>query len=188
MSPSVAHPWWRNRRTAASTRLVRRHGAALARRHDLARVEGEAGGDTERAAGRSAVPGAQRAGGVLEERDLLRHRRLQRLPLDRAAEEVNRHDGARPRGHGGGDRRGIDDERIRVDVDEHRARAAELDDIRRRGKGVRGNDDLVTRPDLEREQREMERSGARRDRRGVCGSDRSASAASNSATFGPIVS
>ena len=54
-------------------------------------------GDAERAARRAAVARAERAGGVLDERDLLRHRGLQRLPLDRAAEEVHRHDRPRPR-------------------------------------------------------------------------------------------
>ena len=148
------------------------HRAALAGRHDLARVEGEAGGHTERAAGRSAVAGPQGAGGVFEERHLLRHRGLQRLPLDRAAEEVYCHDRARPRGHGSRNRARVEVERVWIDVDQHRARAAELDDVRRGREGVRRHDDLVTRSDLEREQREVERSGARRDRGSVCRADR----------------
>ena len=67
---------------------------------------------------------------------------------------------------------GSDVERVRVDVDEHGAGAGELDDVRGRGKRVRGNDHLVTRADAEREDTEVERRGAGRDDRGVRRSDR----------------
>ena len=98
MSPSVAQPWWRQPAHGGVERgLVGRDRSPLARRHDLARVEREAGGDAERAARRSAVARPERAGRVLDEHDLLRHRGLQRLPLDRATEEVHGHDGARAR-------------------------------------------------------------------------------------------
>ena len=77
--------------------LVGRDGAALAGRDDLARVEREAAHQAERAARRLAVARAERAGRVLDERDLLRHRGLQLLPLDGPAEEVHGEHGLRSR-------------------------------------------------------------------------------------------
>ena len=72
----------------------------------------------------------------------------------------------------GRDRCDVEVERVRVDVDEHRLRAAQLDRVRRRGERVGGDDHLVARPDLEREQGEMERRGPRRDGRRVRRADR----------------
>ncbi len=105
---------------AGELRLVGRDGTALARRHDLARMEREAAHQAERPAGCAAVRGAERAGRILEEDDVLRHRRLELLPLDRTAEEVDREHGPRARGHRLGDELGADEERLGVDVDEHR--------------------------------------------------------------------
>ena len=65
------------------------------------------------------------------------------------------------------DRRDVEVERVRVDVDEHGPAPHELDDVRRRGERVGGDDHLVPGPDLEREQREVEGRGARRDDRRV---------------------
>ena len=115
-------------------------------------MEREAAGDPERAARRPAVAGSERAGGIFDERDLLRHRGLEGLPLDRSPEQVNGHDGARLRGDRRCDRRDVDVERIRVDVDQNGLGAAQLDDVRRRGERVGGDDDLVPRPDLECQQ------------------------------------
>ena len=64
--------------------VVRRDGAALARRDDLARVEAEAAGDAEPSARAPAVARAERAGGVLEQRQ----RRAARAAA-RPAEEVH---------------------------------------------------------------------------------------------------
>jgi hypothetical protein len=83
---------------------------------------------------------------------------------------VHGHDGARPRGDRGGHGCRIEQERVRVDVDEHRPRATQLDGIRSRGEGVGGHDDLVPGPDLECEQRQVERGGAGRDHCRVPGS------------------
>ena len=63
----------------------------------------------------------------------------------------------------------IDDEGVGVDVDEHGTCAAQLDGVRRRRERVRGDDDLVAGPDLEREQREVEGGRARRNRRRMRG-------------------
>ena len=76
--------------------LVGRHGAALAGRHDLPGVEREAREKAESAARRPAIAGSERAGGILDQHDVLRHRRLELLPRDRTAEEVDREDGTRP--------------------------------------------------------------------------------------------
>ena len=84
--------------------------------------------------------------------------------------------------------RGIDEERVRIHVDEHGARTAELHHVRRCGERVRGHDHLVARADPEREHGEMERRGAGRDRGGVRRAHGPAIARSNSSTFGPIVS
>ena len=151
--------------------VVRRDGAALPRGHDLPRVEGEAGECAERAARRSPVRRAERACGILEQRDLLRHGRLERLPLDGPAEQVHRDHRLRLRRDRLGDLRRVHVERVRVDVDEHGAGAGELDDVRGRGERVRGNDHLVARADAEREDAEVQRRGAGRDDRGVCRSD-----------------
>ena len=77
--------------------LVGRDRAALTGRDDLARVEGEAAHQAERAARRIAIARAERAGGVLDEHDLLRDGGLQLLPFDRPAEEVDGEHGLRSR-------------------------------------------------------------------------------------------
>ena len=85
----------------------------------------------------------------------------QLLEPRRPAEEMDRQDRLRPRRDL--DLRRVEVERLRVDVDEHRRRARERDDVRGRGERVRGNDHLVAGPDPEREHGEVERRGARRD-------------------------
>ena len=80
--------------------------------------------------------------------------------------------GARARRDRLRDELGPDEERLGVDVDEHRAAAAELDRVRGRGEGVRGHDHLVALADAEGEHREMERGRAGRDRDGVGRPDR----------------
>jgi hypothetical protein len=53
------------------------------------------------------------------------------------------------------------------------------------GKVAQGTDNLVARPDLEREERDVERGGARRDDGGVGVPTASATAASSSSTSDP---
>ena len=152
--------------------LVGRHRAPLARRDDLARVERQAAHQPERAAGRPAVARPERSGRVLDEGDLLRDRGLQLLPRDGAPEEVHGEHGARPRGDGRGDVLGAGEEGVRVDVHEHGAAAAQLDDVRGGRERVRGHDHLVAGPDPEREHREVERGCPGRDRDRVRRADR----------------
>ena len=169
--------------------LVGRHGPPLAGGDDLARVEREAAHQPERPARRVAVARAERAGGILDEDDLLGHGRLQLLPLDRAAEEVHGEHGLRPRRHRSGDAGDVDVERVRIDVDEDGAGAAQLDDVRRRRERVGGNDHLVARADPERQHRQVQGCRARRRRRPRrrCRKPPRAPARTRS-TFGPIVS
>ena len=158
-------PWWRRRRTAScELRLVRGHSAALPRRDDLPGVERQARQQPERAAGRVAVPGAERAGGVFDERDVLRHGGLELLPGDGPAEEVDGEHRAGARRDRLRDALDPEEERLGIDVDEHGARPAELDHVRGRGERVGGHDHLVARPDADREQGQVERRRPRRDR------------------------
>src|SRR5437588_12899712 len=66
-----------------------RHGPALARRDDLARVERQAAEVPEPAARPPAAASAERSGRVLDERDTLRQSVPQPLPVERPAEEVD---------------------------------------------------------------------------------------------------
>ena len=59
--------------------------------------------------------------------------------------------------------RRVEVHRLRVDVDEARAKTGERDDVRRRRERVRRHDHLVARLQSEREHREVQRGGARRD-------------------------
>ena len=99
--------------------------------------------------------------------DLRRHRALQRLPVERPAEEVDGEHRLRPRRDRLVDPLEIEVERLRVDVDEHRRRAREPHDVRRRREGVGGDDHLVA---FARSRARAPRDGAppsRRDGDGV---------------------
>ncbi len=65
------------------------------------------------------------------------------------------------------DRGEVEVEGRRIDVDEHGRRPGEADDARGRRERVRGHQDLVSLADSERQDREVERSRAVRDRDGV---------------------
>ena len=73
----------------------------------------------------------------------------------------------RARRHRVVDRAEVEVEGRGIDVDEHGCRAGEPDDARRRREGVRGDDDLVSLADPERQHGEVERGSAVRDRDGV---------------------
>ena len=66
---------------------------------------------------------------------------------------MDREDGTRPVRDRLGDELWPHEERLGVDVDEHGACPAQLDGVRGRGEGVRGDDHLVARADPEREER-----------------------------------
>ena len=144
-------------------RAVRGDGAALAGRHDLARMEGQAAEPPEPAARHPAPPCAERAGRVLEELHPRRKRALERLPVERPAEQVDGDHRPRAWGHGGRRPPGIEVHRPRVDVDEHRRRAHVGDDVRRRRERVRRHEHLVAGPEAEREHGQVERCRPGRD-------------------------
>ena len=73
----------------------------------------------------------------------------------------------RPRRHRVVDLADVEVERRRVDVDQHRRRTREPDDVRGRGEGVGRDDHLVALPDPEREHGQVEGGGAIRDGDGV---------------------
>ncbi len=147
---------------ARRSRRPRRDRAALARRHDLPRVEREAAEQAERAARPPVARGSERAGGVLEDRQL-----GVALERRRAAEEVDGEDRLRPRRHARMRVVGIHVHRHRVDVDEHGRRTCERDDVAGRRERVGGHEHLVAGTEAEREHRHVQGRGARRDRDGV---------------------
>ena len=117
----------------------------------------------EPAARHPAPPRSERAGRVLEQQHVRRHGALERLPVERPAEEVDGEDRLRPRRDRVVHLGEIEVERLFVDVDEHRRRAREPDDVRGRRKRVGRDDHLVALSDAEREHGEVKRRGAVRD-------------------------
>ena len=110
---------------------------------------------------------SERARSVLDEDDVLRHRGLELLPGNRPAEEMDGEHGAGTGRHGLRDELRPDEERLGIDVHEHRTCAAELDGVRGRGEGVGGDDHLVTGADAEREQRKVDRGSSGRHADGL---------------------
>jgi len=105
-----------------------------------------------------------RLGAVFDHAEVVTAREAQdRLEVGGLAVEVNREDrlGARR------DRRRepgrVERERTRVNVHQHRRRAAQLNGHDRRHGGVRDGDDLIARPDAARSQRQVNRLGAAAD-------------------------
>ena len=89
--------------------------------------------------------------------------RCELLERSRAAEQVHRHDRLRPRRDPRGDVVGIEVERDRVDVGEHRRRADARDRLRRGEEREGRADHLVAGADPHRLEGEHERIGAVRD-------------------------
>ena len=77
------------------------------------------------------------------------------------AVEVHRHDRRGARGDRRLDGGRVEAEVVGLDVGEDRAGAGERHRVRRGGEAERRDDDLVARPDAEREQRELQGAGAR---------------------------
>ena len=152
--------------------VLGRHRPAFPGRDDLSRMEREAAHRSEPAAGHATPARAERSGSVLDQQHLRRHRVLQRLPVERPPEEMNREHGLGARRDRVIDPREVEVEGRWVDVDEHRRRTGEPDDARGRREGVRGNDDLISLADPERQHGQVERGSAVRDRDGVLDSAR----------------
>jgi hypothetical protein len=146
--------------------VVRRDRAALAGRDDLPRMEREAAEPAERAARPAAARRAERACGVLDHRQV-------RVVVERRrpAEEMHGEHGLRLRRHAARGVGRVHVHRHGIDVDEHRRRAAEGDDVAGGWERVRGHEHLVARPEPERQHREVERGRPRRHRDHVLDAD-----------------
>jgi len=85
---------------------------------------------------------------ILDHREPVPHaERHDRIQLAGMAREVNRNNHLRLFCDAGIEGGGVDVERVRFDIDEHRTRAAMNDDVGRRRKSNRRGDDLVARAD-----------------------------------------
>src|SRR5436309_9549094 len=138
--------------------------AALAGRHVLRRVEGEARRVSEVARLLAVVLRAGGLGGVFDDGDAaVPSGGEDRVHLGGLAVQVGRHDRRGLARDDGGDLRGVHVVRRPIDVDEDRLRAAEQD--RRRGREERQGRDhhLLARTDAVREQGDVEGRGAVRD-------------------------
>ena len=151
-------------------RAARRQHATVARGQQLARVEREAGDVAVRPAHTlpSPVPqqlAADRAGRILDHRHAAALcDRQDRRELAWHAELVDDEDRPGPLRHRRFDERGIDVERVRGDIDEHRRRTAAADGVRRRDERMTDGDHLVAGPDAEGQQSEVQCGRAARHR------------------------
>jgi len=126
-----------------------RDGPALTGRDDLPRMEAEAARDAEPATRAAPVARAKGAGRVFEQRQV-----GQLVERQRPAEEVHAEQELRVPDL---ELRRVEVHGLGIDVDEARAEARELDDVRGRRERVGRNEHLVTRLEAEREHREVQR-------------------------------
>jgi len=126
------------------------HASVADRAEVLRREEREASAGAHGAGLASVVGGADGLGGVLDDGDVpIARRRQDRVHVGTLAEQVHRHDGLRPVGHGGRETRGVQVVRLRVDVHEDGPGAEAGHASGRREEGERRGDDLVAWPDAE---------------------------------------
>ncbi len=147
---------------------VARQHAALAGRQVLGGVEAEGDRVVPRAHQAALVPGGNRVGRVLDDRQARAPRHVpDGIELDRVAGVVDGQNrpGARRDGPGHGD--GIDVEGVRLDIDQHGPRAHVLDHVHRGGEGERGGDHLGAGPDPERGEGRVHAGGAGAQREGA---------------------
>ena len=140
--------------------VVRRDHAALARRDHLARVEAETGwipGPAHRATPVGRAEGGSRI--LHHEKPTGARDGLDAVQVGGDAQLMDGHDGACPRCDRGLDAGRVEIVALRVDVDEDGRRAGMSYRIGRGDEAERRDDDLVTGPDAERDQGEMERRG-----------------------------
>ena len=137
---------------------------ALAGRDVLRRVEREARQVGDRADLAAAV---SRLGGVRRILDDRQAERRERVEVGGLTVEVDRDDRLRPLADERPHLLGIDVQRLVEHVREDGRGATVDDDIRRRRPRERGGDHLVAGTDAERDERQVERRGARRDREDV---------------------
>ena len=143
--------------------IVRRDHAAVAGAAEVfRREEAEAAHRAEHSRLTAAIGAADRLRRVFNDRQAIPHRRSpQGVHVGALAEQVDWHDGPRPRGHRSIDGRGVEIERRGVNVDENGLRADPVNATGRRKEGVRGGDDFVARADIEGHQRQNKCVGTR---------------------------
>ena len=170
---SGARPWLRSLSIRAFIAgVAERDHAALAGGDLLVGVEAEHG-RVAAAADRRAVgvAGAQRLAGVLDDRQVVAARdRLEGAHLGRVAEDVHGQDRLRALGDRRLGRLGVEVERHRVDVREHRARALVQRRVRGGHERERAGDHLVAPFHPHRAQREVQAGRAAGDGAGKMGS------------------
>ena len=168
-------PWNRSMRTRSATSRSREqdHPGVAHRGQVLAGEERERGRVAERPDRPAVAAGAVRLGGILDQGQPVPIGDLaQRGQVGRLAAEVHGDDRPGPLGHGRVHRGGVEVERGRVDVGEHRAGAGAGDRLGRRVERVGGADDLVPRADQEALERQDQCVGAVGDGDGLPGTHR----------------
>ncbi len=102
--------------------------------------------------------------GILDHRDVARVVDFgERVIIGTLAEQVDRDDRAGPVGNRSANRRGIDIEAHRIDIDQNRRRAKQRDHFGGGDIAERRRDHLVAAPDAERHQRQLQRVRTVRD-------------------------
>jgi hypothetical protein len=117
-----------------------------------------------RADGASAIAGAERLAGVLDEGELVGRRQLgEAIELGRVTEDVDDEDSPRVLGDRGAGRFGIHVERAWIDVDEDRSAALVEDRVGGGDERERRRDDLVARADAGQAHGEVQAGRPARD-------------------------
>jgi len=138
----------------------------------LGRIETERGDLAERPDLAARVARSDRLRAVLDQEQVVTAGdRAECGHVRRLSIEMDRENRSRLRGHRGLGRARVDGEGERIDVDQHRPRAAPLDRADRGNGGVRHGDDFVTRADSGGPDRQLDRVGAIGDAHRVPGSD-----------------
>ncbi|GCC47817.1 hypothetical protein chiPu_0032176, partial [Chiloscyllium punctatum] len=144
------------------------HGAALSRRHRLARVERKATDVADRANRLALVGRADRARRILDHRDTARLcNRLDLIHRSGETEQVDRNDRLRARRDRGLQPFRSDIEGRQIDVDEDGFCADIFRGVRACHPGEGRDNHLVARPKVQGQGRQMQRRGARRAREGM---------------------
>ena len=159
--------------TRASQQLgvVAQQHSATGRRHDLVAVERDRRTRPERPARRAVETRTERLRSILDERNAaLGEGGHERRVVDRTAVQIDRDDRGdvlTPRAQrvdGLDHERDVDVRVTRLRIDEHGRRTRVDDRVRRGSKRHRRHDDDVTGPDAVVQQRQVQRSRARRER------------------------
>ena len=145
--------------------LIAGEHSSFAGCHVLGGVEAERRGIAPRADPTVAILGADRVGRVFHDRQfVLFGQRLDGVEVDGMPAEMHRQNCPRTRRDRALDADGVNVQRVRFNVDQHRSRTHVLDHVDGRGKGHARRDDLVAGPNAECHQSRMKPCGARVER------------------------